>query len=182
MKKITVYAVIVLSIGLLWIGCAGSEQEECTSIPGNYNVSKILTGFACAKGGADVTINNDDTAFPAASTLAITQLSCSLVASESVLFAGAVNIPYLGSANEDDEFTLNINTSSAPPIPLTLDVGAFGELSCEFTASITWNGNDNGSGHLSGSIANTLTLVVAGSNANCPDTCAVTQSFTASKL
>ncbi len=183
MKKILVFAALAVALpAVVWFGCgSGGGEDDCASVPGNYSVNKSVSGLSCKVGGLPITLTAGDGVMPSHSALDLNQGGCSLVALDGATYGSTfVQIPYLGTTFTDDKFRLSINTSTAPPITMGLQYGAT-NVSCDYTASITWNGNDNGGGHLSGSIANTFTLAVGDTTPGCPQTCTINQSFSATR-
>jgi len=176
MKRLVVGSVLIGLTLLLYLACSSDETEDCRDIGGDYNVTKNLSSVSCY----GVTVQNSATVIPSTSTLNIEQAVCSLLATEDIP-GQDVQIPYTGSIEDDDQFTLEIENPETVPIPLQLNIEGVGSISCRFKGSIKWQGERQSNGSLSGQITETLEKSSDENNPACPASCSLQMSFAASQ-
>jgi len=176
MKRLSVFAAMVVLAAFLHLGCSSNTQTDCSGIRGDYNVNKNITSVSCY----GVTIQNSATVIPSTSALNINQTVCELAATEDISVQ-SFQIPYTGSIDQDDQFTLEIENPDALAIPLQLSIEGVGSIGCKFNGSINWDGKKQSSASLSGQITESLNKRSDETNPACPSSCTLQMSFEAAK-
>jgi len=177
MRKMILGFGLIIFLTIFPIAC-GMEEEFCRDMARDYLVNKTVTSLHCQQNGKKVKIDNPDEVLPLFTALQISQGGCSIWANENV-WRNDTFIPYGGSIDEDDDFSLEIRNPENVSIPMNFEIGGK-KVKCLFNGGIQWEGEAKSDDHLTGEIYYDLKKR-HNARKSCPDACSINMTFDADK-